>query len=88
MTEHATCRHCGKVLIGKNYCFGGAAHIPNAQGGLGARAPINYYGGYVCSRSCDYRASLSLEESMPGHAGQRNLNGPAMERVNSNWGEQ
>ena len=88
MEDQATCRHCGRKLIGRNYCFGGRAYIPNAQGNAGKQAPVNYYGGYVCSRLCDYNASLDLEQSMPGHGfSQKRIDGPALDRVKSNWGE-
>lgn len=87
MNEKATCRHCRCDLIGKAYCYGGAAYIPDAQGRPGKRAPVNYYGGYVCSESCDYKAALTLEQSMPGHGyGQKTISGEPLERVRSNWG--
>jgi len=87
--SQATCRHCSRVLIGRAYQYGGAAYIPNAQGRAGRRAPVNYYGGYVCSRSCDYRAALALEQDMPGHGySQKSISGAPLDRVNSNWPEQ
>ena len=83
--ETAKCRHCGTPLRGKPYHLGGGAYLPLPKGG---RAPVNYYGGYVCSRSCDYRACLALEQSMPGHgSGQRQPGREAMARINSNWPE-
>lgn len=81
----ATCRHCGQTLRGKPYYTGGSAYLPLPKGG---RAPVNYYGGFVCSRSCDYRTSLELEQSMPGHNGQQRLGDQALARVNSNWPEE
>lgn len=82
----ATCRGCGRVLLGRNYCFGGAAFIPDANGRPGRQAPVNYYGGYVCSRDCDYRSALELEQSMPGHGfSQKHIDGPALQRVKANW---
>lgn len=33
----------------------------------GKEVKKNYYGGFVCSYTCDFRASLELEQSMPGH---------------------
>ena len=87
--DQATCRHCRRPLIGRDYRFGGRAGIPDAQGRYLRDAPVNYYGGFVCSRSCDYRAALALEQSMPGHGyGQTSINGPALDRVNSNWGDE
>ena len=89
MNEKAICRHCYRELIGRNYCYGGDAYIPNRDGSRGRRAPVNYYGGFVCSRECDFRAALALEQSMPGHGySQKTLNGPAMDRINSSWGDQ
>ena len=85
-TDQATCRHCGKLLLGKDYCLGGAAYIPDADGRPGKRAPSNYYGGYVCSRDCDYQAALALERSMPGHGySQKSPGSDAMRRIESNW---
>lgn len=86
--DRATCRNCGRVLLGRNYCYGGRAGIPDADGRYLRDAPRNYYGGYVCSRSCDYRACLDLERSMPGHGwGQQSIGGQALACVNSNWKE-
>jgi len=90
MKDEATCRGCNRKLFGRNYCYGGDAYIPRPDGTPGPRAKINYYGGYVCSRSCDYKSSLKLEQSMPGHGySQRSLspNSPAAQRVEANWGE-
>lgn len=81
--ETAECRHCRKPLRGKPYHLGGGAYLPLPKGG---RAPVNYYGGYVCSRSCDVRTSLELEQSMPGHGySQKQPGREAMARINSNW---
>lgn len=87
--DRATCRHCRRILIGRNYCYGGDAYIPDAKGRPGRRAGVNYYGGFVCCRECDYSAALALEQSMPGHGySQKSINGPALARVNNNWPEQ
>lgn len=86
--DRATCRNCSRVLIGRNYCYGGRAGIPGADGRYLREAPTNYYGGFVCSRSCDYRACLDLERSMPGHSwSQQSIDGRALAAVNSNWPE-
>lgn len=87
MDERATCRGCNRVLIGRNYFFGGQAYIPRANGAAGENARVNYFGGWVCSRECDYRSSLELEGSMPGHQGQRTLspNSPAARSIERNW---
>lgn len=65
--EVATCRGCGRVLRGKPYWAGGSAFDPKT----GEQAKVNHYGGYVCSPQCDHRASLELEQSMPGHGWQQ-----------------
>ena len=83
--ETAACRRCNKPLRGKPYHTGGSAYLPLPKGG---RAPVNYYGGYVCSRTCDYYASLELERSMPGHGpGQKTPSSEAMRCIESNWPE-
>lgn len=77
----AVCRGCGQKLNGSPYWKGGSASLPNGQ-----RAKANYYGGWVCSRRCDYRASLELEQDMPGHSYQQRAPGrEAMARIESNW---
>jgi hypothetical protein len=78
----AECRGCGLPLRGRPYCYGGSAHHPRT----GERAKINHYGGYVCSRTCDYRASLELEQTMPGHGYQQTrLSCYASESLARNW---
>lgn len=63
--EHAVCRGCGKVLRGEPFYKGGQAFLPIP--GRSIRALTNFYGGFVCSRECDWRAALDLEQTMPGH---------------------
>ena len=88
MTEHddiATCRGCGKVLRGKPYWAGGSAYDPDT----GTRAKVNHYGGFVCSRRCDFNASLRLEQSMPGHnITQTQLGCYSIESLRRNWDQQ
>lgn len=89
MTEEtAVCRGCKKVLRGAPYHLSktGRAYDPDT----GKAAKINYFGGFVCSRSCDYRSSLELESSMPGHMGQTSLSHgtTAHRKVIANWDEQ
>lgn len=80
--ETAVCRGCGKELVGKPYRFGGGAYMPKTM----ERVPVNFYGGYVCSRSCDFNASLELERTMPGHLGSKqSISQPAMQQLNKNW---
>lgn len=85
--ETAECRGCGKALRGKPYYMGGSAYLPLSEGG--GQAKVNFYGGFVCSRGCDYRSSLRLEQTMPGHAGQERLGlgSEAYRRIVSAWGE-
>ncbi len=81
-TEVAECCNCGRKLKGLPYYMGkGYATHPVT----GKDCKVNYYGGFVCSRSCDYRASLSLEQSMPGHKGQTVLRGDVARSVEANW---
>jgi hypothetical protein len=83
----AVCRGCGQHLNGSPYWKGGSASVV-INGRYSHAAKANYYGGWVCSRSCDYRASLELEQSMPGHGySQRQSGREAMARINSNWPE-
>ncbi len=80
--ESAICRGCGQPLVGKPYCYGGSAYHPITK----KRAKVNYYGGYVCSRECDYRASLELEQSMPGHGdAQTSIGSYARTSLARNW---
>ena len=82
----AVCRGCGRHLGGSPYFKGGTAYVMNDKGGYRHAAKANYFGGWVCSRSCDYRASLALEKSMPGHGGQTSLSPEVMARIESKWG--
>ena len=80
--ETATCRGCGRKLDGKPFYMGGNARIPET----GKQAKKNFYGGYVCSYQCDFRSSLELEQSMPGHdCTQKRLGCFAQERLDANW---
>jgi len=83
--ETAVCRGCGKVLNGKPYHMGGDAYHPET----GKRCKKNFYGGFVCSPHCDYRASLELEDSMPGGTSpSRRISSQAMQSYRDNWGDQ
>lgn len=82
--EQATCRGCGKLLRGNAYMYGGRAYDDDT----GREAKRNHYGGFVCSRRCDLRASLELEQSMPGHGiTQRTLGCFSADALRRNWGE-
>lgn len=63
----AVCRGCGKPLDGSPCFKGGSAYVPTSH----ERAKTNHYGGWVCSRECDYRAAMEQEQSMPGCGGYR-----------------
>jgi hypothetical protein len=71
------------VLKGKPYYMGGIAYHPVTE----ERCPVNFYGGFVCSRSCDIKASRELENSMPGHTNDpySRLSSYAQERIDNNW---
>lgn len=76
ISEKATCRCCGKALIGKPYYMGGHAYIPKTM----ELVKVNFYGGFVCSKICDEQASLDLERTMPGHSPtKRNISMPAQQ---------
>jgi len=77
----ARCRGCGRELRGKPYWMGGSAYHPDT----GEQAKVNFYGGFVCSRGCDRRASLELEDSMPGAGRSTTLSTYAQQRLESNW---
>jgi hypothetical protein len=77
----AVCRHCGRELRGKAYHLGGRAYDPQT----GKQCPVNYFGGFVCSRSCDYNASLEQLSDMPGGRGVTSLTGDTLVSVRMNW---
>jgi len=80
--ERATCRGCGRLLDGDAYMYGGRAYDPRT----GREAPSCHYGGFVCSKSCDRRACLDLERSMPGHGDrQTRLDGDLDRRIDEKW---
>jgi hypothetical protein len=84
LREPATCRHCRRTLRGDAFMYGGRAFILET----GEEAKVNHYGGFVCSFTCDQRASLALERSMPGHdAGQTRLGSYAQAALKRNWPE-
>lgn len=78
----ATCRGCHRVLNGAPYHTGKPAYIPET----GEMARANHYGGWVCSRQCDFNSSLRLEQTMPGHGyGQTRLGCYAQQSLDANW---
>lgn len=79
--EHAVCRGCEKPLDGPPYYRGKPAFLPD-----GKQAKVNFYGGFVCSRDCDYIASKKLESSMPPGAGLfYSLSMCAKQSIKDNW---
>ncbi len=81
----AVCRGCGLALKGKPYHEGGGAYHPRTD----ERCKHNFYGGYVCSAQCDFRVSLTQEQSMPGHDhSQTRLSVFAQQSYNDNWSAQ
>jgi len=84
MTKTTTCRGCGKTLNGDGSQMNSVSDPDTRKD-----AKWNHYGGWVCSKQCDYNSSLELERSMPGHMGQKNLsiNSPAYLSVERNWKE-
>lgn len=82
--EGAKCRNCGLKLLGKPYAQMQQVTNPNTR----EACKQNYYGGYVCSKRCDYEASLELERSMPGHGGgQKTIGADALKHYNRNWNQ-
>ncbi len=80
----ATCRGCGRVLIGKPYYMGGNAYLPGPKR---IAAKVNHYGGFVCSHRCDYRASLEQLRDMPRCGDALTPDCSAMATIRSNWPE-
>lgn len=80
--EKATCRGCGRELIGKPYYMGGNAYHPVTK----ELCKVNFYGGFVCGSACDWNASLELERTMPGHThSQSSLSTFAKSHYDKNW---
>lgn len=81
--EGAVCRGCSAELRGKPYWAGGNAYHPTT----GEQVKVCTYGGYVCSSDCDRRASLQLEQTMPGHGGQTRLLSATAREISRRWGD-
>jgi hypothetical protein len=82
MFRNTKCRGCGKLLNGDG-SHGTSVSDPVTKND----SKWNHYGGWVCSRQCDYNSSLELERSMPGHMGQRSLSigSESYRSVERNW---
>lgn len=82
----AVCRGCGQHLGGSPYWKGGTAFVKRADGGYKHAAKANHFGGWVCSESCDRRAYLQQEQSMPGHGfGQRSIDPNTSREISRKW---
>lgn len=68
-------------LIGKAYHLGGTAYHPRTD----VQVKVSHFGGFVCSEWCDRRSHIDQEESMPGHAGQRNLDPQTDRKITEKW---
>jgi hypothetical protein len=80
--KQSECRGCGKKLNGDG-SQGNGVYDPDTK----IAAKWNHYGGWVCSKQCDYNSSLELERSMPGHMGQQSLSigSVSYKSVERNW---
>ncbi len=84
--EKAHCRGCRRELDGAWNAV--QAYVP-ARPGVASwnrtEARRNYYGGWVCSRECDYRAALELYQDMPGCGTAQKPERAALEKIERNW---
>lgn len=87
--SNAECRGCGRAMLGEPYHTGKSAWIMNSRRHGLVRAPQCYYGGHVCSESCDTIACRELEGSMPGYGGKepRRLSGNLDREISRKWDE-
>ena len=89
MTDHARCRGCGIGLvdaIGQPAPPYYRSHYPHPYHPYTNHpAKSCYYGGFVCSESCDRKACLELEQSMPGHRGQTSLDSSFLRKLEIKW---
>jgi hypothetical protein len=60
MNETAKCRGCGKILKGKPYHLGRSYVTDPATK---KQVKESFYGGYVCSYTCDYESCLKMQNS-------------------------
>ena len=62
--QTAECRNCGMKLVGEPFHLAkNIARHPKT----GDQCKINYYGGYVCSESCDRAATRKQDRSIDEH---------------------
>jgi ribosomal protein L34E len=62
--ETAKCRGCGRALEGSPYWKGGNAYVPGTKTRnrpYGVRAMGHWYGGWVCSASCNRRVFKDMQ---------------------------
>lgn len=79
--ETAVCRGCGRKLIGKPFYRGGGARHPKT----GERCPSNYFGGYVCSETCDRKVLFDMHSSFPGAGVCKTLPSEAEQSLIDHW---
>ncbi len=80
MRDYYSCRGCGIKLCQSS---NGACHPKTKRS-----VPTCFYGGFVCSEQCDWKACLELERTMPGHGWQQKEPGMiAMQHIKANWRE-
>jgi len=79
-TTKDKCRNCGeKISVYKNQ----SAKVDHSK----EDAKWNQYGGWVCSRSCDYNACVTMESSFPGAGVTKTPGQSSMRKIKENWGE-
>ena len=81
--EVVQCRGCRRVLEGKPYYLGGRAYMPET----GEEAKVNFYGGFVCSESCDRRTCIEMESNFPGAGIATRPGQLSGAKIKSNWEE-
>lgn len=87
-SETDECRYCKLILIGKPYYLGGVcAYFREYSNNKRYEAKINWYGGFVCSRTCDEKACLAMQSSFPGVGLATIIDSNARRHIESNWAD-
>ncbi len=79
MGRKANCRGCGRVL--RLSLDGYRAYVETSY----SEAKQCHYGGFVCSRQCDWNACVSMESSMPGAGPATRPGSGSMNQIRRNW---
>lgn len=79
--EKAKCRGCGKELRGHPYYTGKPAYLPLPEGG---RALAHYFGGWVCSASCEIRVFKEMRDANVWGSTEARLTSEAHDRHERN----